>query len=83
MHTIQVNVQSASTKSEMSWNFANEADWLAFLSPEWTDEWLRRSDTVEQLANAAIVSSGKHLEMPNTWVERMFLSNDGNCNYSS
>lgn len=61
----------------MNWNFKNENDWLSFLNQKWTEEWMENENTMDMLTNADIISSAKHLEMPNTWVERMFLSNEG------
>lgn len=72
-----MNVQDVSSIAGMNWNFENENYWLSFMNKKWTDEWKECNDTVKLLTSADIISSSKHLEMPNTWVDRIFLSNEG------
>lgn len=61
----------------MRWNFENANDWQILLHYESVAEWIKDSETAKSLSDAGVISSGKHLEMPNSWVEQFFLNNQG------
>lgn len=63
--------------AEMKWDFRSNEHWQVLLNDEAIDSFVKRSDTPDQLKAANIISTGKYLDMPNSWVNRLFISNAG------
>lgn len=60
----------------MKWNLDIVDYWTNFLATEHVAEWLH-DDTVDKLLKCVdVISEAKHLEMPFSWVNRLFLSNE-------
>lgn len=75
----QVNLQDLSVP-QMRWNFQDTDDWAILVNDETVINFVKRSETPEELRSANINFCAKYLDMPVSWVNSYSISNAGELN---
>lgn len=61
----------------MRWNFQDTDDWAILVNDETVINFVKRSETPDELRNANINFCAKYLDMPISWVNLYSISNVG------
>lgn len=69
------------TISKMRWNFQDTDDWAILVNDETVINFVKRSETPNELRTAHINLCAKYLDMPVSWVNPYSISNAGELFY--
>lgn len=61
----------------MKWDLSDLSKWQCLLDTKPMEDWLKKTDSQKSMSDAGVIHSGTELDMPNSWCERLFLSNIG------
>lgn len=61
----------------MNWDFQDPDNWAIFVNDETVIDFVKRSETPDELRSANINFCAKYLDMPNSWVNPFSVTNAG------
>lgn len=76
---MQVNLQEPSDGGlrTVKWDFENPKNWQILLNEDSVIDFVKRSETPEELRSANISFCARYLDMPISWVKQFSLTNAG------
>lgn len=80
---LKVNLQdpNENTLDSIKWNFENPKNWQILLNDDSVVDFVKRSETPDQLRSANISFCARYLNMPISWVKQFCVTNAGKCIY--
>lgn len=72
-----MNLQESGIE-QMNWNFQDDENWIILVNDETVINFVKRSETPDELKSANINFCAKYLDMPNSWVNPYSVTNAGN-----